>query len=302
MTAKKFTLGRGLGALIEDAETSPRVRPEDIDSFAEIDTASIEVNPYQPRKDFKEDALKELTTSIKELGVIQPITVRKGENGKYQVVAGERRLRASKLAGLTKIPAYILAATEQAMMEMALMENIQRDDLNAIEIALSLNQLMENLKLTQEKLSDRIGKKRSTVSNYIRLLELPAEIQLGVRDLKISMGHARALLSFKDPEMQINVYRDILTEGHSVRKVEEMSKELSSEPEIFTMPVPAEKSDKAKKTGPALPGTLEETRKSLSEQLNVKVEIKVSASGKGKLSIPFTNESDLAEILRKINR
>ena len=305
MTAKKFTLGRGLGALIEDAEIAPRVRPEDIDSFAEIDIANIEVNPYQPRKDFKKDALEELRSSIEKLGVIQPITVRKGENGAYQVVAGERRLRASKLAGLTKIPAYILVATEQAMMEMALVENIQRDNLNAIEIALSFSQLIENFKLTHEKLSERVGKDRSTITNYLSLLSMPAEIQLGIRDRKISMGHAKALSSnnFKDdPETQINVYRSILEEGYSVRKVEEMSRELSSEPEILTMPAPAEKNGKAKKTGPVLPGTLEEARKSLSEQLNVKVEIKVSTSGKGKLSIPFTDEGDLAEILRKINR
>ena len=305
MTAKKFTLGRGLGALIEDAETSPRVRPEDIDSFAEIDISDIEVNPYQPRKDFKKEALNELRASIEALGVIQPITVRKGENGKYQVVAGERRLRASKLANLTKIPAYILAATEQAMMEMALVENIQRDNLNAIEIALSFSQLIENFNLTHKELSEKVGKDRTTVTNYLNLLSMPAEIQLGVRDSKISMGHAKALNNngFKDnPEIQIIVYKSILEEGYSVRQVEEMSREFSSEPEILTVPVPVDKNEKTKKPGPVLSGTIEEARKSLCEQLNVKVEIKVSDSGKGKVSIPFASEDDLAEILRKINR
>lgn len=298
MTTKKFTLGRGLGALIEDADTTSRNRPEGIDLFAEIDISRIVVNPYQPRKDFAEEALEELTASIRKLGVIQPITVRKSEDGTFQIVAGERRVRASKLAGLIKIPAYIRTATDQAMMEMALVENIQRDDLNAIEIALSFQQLLGHFNLTQEQLSDRVGKNRATVANYIRLLRLPSEIQLGIRDRAISMGHARALLSFDDPEMQINVYRSILEESHSVRKVEEMARTFSEEPaEVATMPAKP-----APKVSAPLPQKVAEAKELLSKILSTKVEIKVSPKGSGKLSIPFSSEEELAQIMQKINR
>lgn len=298
MTTKKFTLGRGLGALIEDADTTSRNRPEGIDLFAEIEISRIVVNPYQPRKDFAEEALEELTASIRKLGVIQPITVRKSEDGTFQIVAGERRVRASKLAGLIKIPAYIRTATDQAMMEMALVENIQRDDLNAIEIALSFQQLLGHFNLTQEQLSDRVGKNRATVANYIRLLRLPSEIQLGIRDRAISMGHARALLSFDDPEMQINVYRSILEESHSVRKVEEMARTFSEEPaEVATMPAKP-----APKASAPLPQKVAEAKELLSKILSTKVEIKVSPKGSGKLSIPFSSEEELAQIMQKINR
>lgn len=298
MTTKKFTLGRGLGALIEDADTTSRNRPEGIDLFAEIEISRIVVNPYQPRKDFAEEALEELTASIRKLGVIQPITVRKSEDGTFQIVAGERRVRASKLAGLIKIPAYIRTATDQAMMEMALVENIQRDDLNAIEIALSFQQLLDHFNLTQEQLSDRVGKNRATVANYIRLLRLPSEIQLGIRDRAISMGHARALLSFDDPEMQINVYRSILEESHSVRKVEEMARTFSEEPaEVATMPAKP-----APKASAPLPQKVAEAKELLSKILSTKVEIKVSPKGSGKLSIPFSSEEELAQIMQKINR
>jgi len=298
MTTKKFTLGRGLGALIEDADTTSRNRPEGIDLFAEIEISRIVVNPYQPRKDFAEEALEELTASIRKLGVIQPITVRKSEDGTFQIVAGERRVRASKLAGLIKIPAYIRTATDQAMMEMALVENIQRDDLNAIEIALSFQQLLGHFNLTQEQLSDRVGKNRATVANYIRLLRLPSEIQLGIRDRAISMGHARALLSFDDPEMQINVYRSILEESHSVRKVEEMARTFSEEPaEVATMPAKP-----APKVSAPLPQKVAEAKELLSKILSTKVEIKVSPKGSGKLSIPFSSEEELAQIMQKINR
>lgn len=298
MTTKKFTLGRGLGALIEDADTTSRSRPEGIDLFAEIDIDRIVVNPYQPRKDFAEEALEELTASIRKLGVIQPITVRKSNDGTFQIVAGERRVRASKLAGLTKIPAYIRTATDQAMMEMALVENIQRDDLNAIEIALSFQQLLDHFHLTQEQLSDRVGKNRATVANYIRLLRLPSEIQLGIRDRAISMGHARALLSFDDPEMQINVYRSILEESYSVRRVEEMARTFSEEPAgVATMP--AKPTPKASEP---LPQRVAEAKALLSKILSAKVEIKVSPKGSGKLSIPFSSEEELAQIMQKINR
>ncbi len=213
-------------------------------------------------------------------------------------MAGERRVRASKLAGLIKIPAYIRTATDQAMMEMALVENIQRDDLNAIEIALSFQQLLGHFNLTQEQLSDRVGKNRATVANYIRLLRLPSEIQLGIRDRAISMGHARALLSFDDPEMQINVYRSILEESHSVRKVEEMARTFSEEPaEVATMPAKP-----APKVSAPLPQKVAEAKELLSKILSTKVEIKVSPKGSGKLSIPFSSEEELAQIMQKINR
>ncbi len=298
MTTKKFTLGRGLGALIEDADTTSRSRPEGIDLFAEIEIDRIVVNPYQPRKDFAEEALEELTASIRKLGVIQPITVRRSNDGTFQIVAGERRVRASKLAGLSRIPAYVRVATDQAMMEMALVENIQRDDLNAIEIALSFQQLLDHFHLTQEQLSERVGKNRATVANYIRLLRLPSEIQLGIRDREISMGHARALLSFDDPEMQINVYRSILEESHSVRKVEELARAFSEEPsEVATLPAKG-----STKAAMPLPEAVSAAKESLSRLLSARVEIKVSAKGSGKLSIPFASEEELAQIMRIINR
>ena len=227
--AKKNALGRGLNALIEssDYENLNQTREPN-----EIKIDLIEANPFQPRSNFDEEALQELADSIKELGVIQPITVRALENGKYQLISGERRLRASKLVGLEKIPAYIRNTDDQGMLEMALVENIQREDLNAIEVAISYQRLMDECNLTQDMLSQRVGKKRSTVANYTRLLNLPAKIQLGIKEDKISMGHARALLAVKDTDTQLMVYDQILKYDFSVRKVEEIVKELSNEEKV----------------------------------------------------------------------
>src|SRR6056297_1384817 len=224
--AKRNALGKGLGALIEDAGNENQ---QQVDAVNEVDISKIDINPYQPRTNFNEEALNELASSIKEIGVIQPITVREISEDKYQLITGERRFRAAKLAGISKIPAFIRVADDQAMLEMALVENIQREDLDAIEVAISYQRLIEECKLTQENLSGRVGKKRATISNYLRLLRLPAEIQLGIRDHKISMGHARALITIDDPEKQLKAYYRIIDEGLSVRKTEEIIRDLSQQ-------------------------------------------------------------------------
>jgi len=204
MSAKKKALGRGLGALIEDASSTPEIVHSE--AVNEIDINKIETNPFQPRSKFDEEALNELAISIKELGIIQPITVRKMENKKFQLITGERRLRASKIAGLETIPAYIRTADDQSMLEMALVENIQREDLDAIEISISYQRLIEECKLTQETLSERVGKKRSTVTNYLRLLKLPAEIQVSIRNNDLSIGHAKTLINIDNKEDQLKVF------------------------------------------------------------------------------------------------
>ncbi|NJO70351.1 MAG: ParB/RepB/Spo0J family partition protein [Bacteroidetes bacterium] len=220
MIAKKSSLGRGLGALIEDVESSKPA--ENVASINDIEIRSIEINPFQPRKTFDEEALMELSASIKQLGIIQPITVRKIDNDKYQLITGERRFRASQMAGLQTIPAYIRNADDQAMLELALVENIQREDLDAIEIAISYQRLIDECSLTQEDMSDRVGKKRSTIANYLRLLKLPAEIQAGIRHKKITMGHARALVNVDDAEKQLSIYHHVIEEGLSVRSTEDI--------------------------------------------------------------------------------
>jgi ParB family chromosome partitioning protein len=237
--AKKSALGRGLGALIEDVNQDSQyyVEPHQentVDAVNEIDMNSIEVNPFQPRTDFDLEGLNELAASIKQLGIIQPITVRKVNDSKYQLISGERRFRASRIAGLSKIPAYVRTADDNTMLELALVENIQREDLNAIEIAIGYQRLIDECNLTQENLSERVGKKRATVANYLRLLKLPAEVQLGLRDKKLSMGHARALVSIDDPKIQMEVYRQVLEQELSVRAIEGLVKKLSElEPEII---------------------------------------------------------------------
>lgn len=223
--AKRNALGRGLGALIDDAGQEHIVTA---DAVNEIDIDKIEANPFQPRTAFNEESLEELARSIKELGIIQPITVRNIDDHKFQLTSGERRLRAAQLAGLTKIPAYIRFADDQGMLEMALVENIQREDLDAIEVAISYQRLIEECKLTQESMSDRVGKKRSTISNYLRLLKLPAEIQLGIRDKQISMGHARALVNIENEKTQLDIYYKIIDEGLSVRKTEDIIRDVNT--------------------------------------------------------------------------
>nr|MBP7369625.1 ParB/RepB/Spo0J family partition protein [Paludibacteraceae bacterium] len=215
---KKSALGRGLGALIDTDD----IYTSGSSSISEVDVDLIFPNPNQPRSHFDEESLAELASSIRELGVISPITLRKNEDGTYLIIAGERRYRASKMVGLKSIPAYVKTAADEQVVEMALIENIQREDLNAIEVALAFYRLLEEYHLTQEQLSERVGKKRATIANYLRLLRLPAEIQVGIKDKKIDMGHARAILGLEDPAVQLQLYEAILENFYSVRKVEEM--------------------------------------------------------------------------------
>ena len=225
--AKKNALGRGLGALIEGVEKE--ILEKKVEANKDISVDSIDANPFQPRTSFDEQSLEELASSIKKIGIIQPLTVREAGDGRYQLIAGERRLRAARLAGLTHVPAYVRTADDQAMLELALVENIQREDLDAIEVAISFQRLTEECKLTQEKLSERVGKQRSTVANYLRLLKLPAEIQLGIRNRQLSMGHARTLINIEDPKSQINVYYKIVDGDLSVRQAEKLVRDLQAD-------------------------------------------------------------------------
>jgi len=286
--AKRNALGRGLGALIEDAGNSGDFSA---DTVNEININLIEVNPFQPRTNFSEEALNELAGSIKEMGVIQPITVRKVDDGKYQLITGERRYRAAKMANLSKIPAFVRIADDQAMLEMALVENIQREDLDAIEVAISYQRLIEECRLTQENLSGRVGKKRATISNYLRLLKLPAEIQLGIRDKKISMGHARTLINIEDDEKQLKAYYRIIDEGLSVRATEEVIRNLNQ---------PTAKKSSSKK--PELPEEYKDVKNHLSSFLNTNVDFKRSNNGKGKIVIPFKSDEDLERIMSLLGK
>lgn len=290
--AKKNALGRGLDALIDTSSA----KNNDIQNEPnEINIELIEANPYQPRTTFDEEALQELAESIKELGIIQPITVRAIENNRYQLISGERRLRASKLAGLEKVPAYIRVADDQGMLEMALVENIQREDLNAIEVAISYQRLMDECKLTQENLSQRVGKKRSTVANYTRLLNLPAKIQIGIRDEKISMGHARALLALKDDETQLMIFDQILKYDFSVRRVEDIIRELNSDDNKI----------EKKQTKTKVLSTQDDyiqLQKNLSNCFASTIEFKRNTKGSGKIIIPFKNDNDLERIISILDK
>lgn len=293
--AKKNALGRGLGALIDNAETVTvkKVETSKASAICEIEINKIEANPYQPRTEFDEEALAELAQSIKQIGIVQPITVREIEDGKYQLIAGERRFRASKMANLTKIPAYIRRAKDDTMLELALVENIQRENLDAIEISISYQRLLDECNLTQEELSDRVGKKRSTVTNYLRLLKLPAEIQLGIKTKQISMGHARALLGLSDAEMQLMVYDQILKYEFSVRRVEEVVRELNN-------PTPdpkEEKNNQEKEASEKLKPEYEQLQGQLADYFSTKVQLKRNTTGKGKIVIPFKSDEDLERIL-----
>jgi ParB family chromosome partitioning protein len=285
--AKKNSLGRGLGALIDGADEQSNKLPsqKNIDSVAEIVLSNIDANPYQPRTIFDEESLEELASSIKEIGIIQPITVRKSINGRYQLISGERRLRATKIAGLRKIPAYLREAKDDNLLEMALVENIQREDLDAIEIAIGYQRLIDECELTQETLSKRVGKKRATVANYIRLLKLPAEIQLGIKERKISMGHARSLINIEDPKEQLKIYNKIITQELSVRKVEEIARKLNGEKDTII-----EK-----------PNTIsidyEKLKDHLQKFFNSKVQFKRNNNGVGKIVIPFDSDDDLERII-----
>jgi ParB family transcriptional regulator, chromosome partitioning protein len=296
MIAKKNALGRGLGALIEEA-SEPHRHETPAASINDIAVDLIEVNPFQPRKHFDEESLNELAISIKELGIIQPITVRLLDNGKFQLITGERRFRAAKLAGLALIPAYIRVADDQAMLELALVENIQREDLDAIEVAISYQRLIEECSLTQETLSERVGKKRSTVANYLRLLKLPAEIQVGIRFRKISMGHARTLVNVNSPELQLDIYNQIVDDDLSVRRVEDIVRQLN-EPQPL-----AEKAPKVSKEGKeSLPGEFNKYKDQLRDIFNSKVELRRDHSGAGKIVIPFSTDIELIQIMHWVEK
>ena len=285
--AKKKALGRGLGALIDDAEREKL--EEKVEANLEISIDDIELNPFQPRTRFDETALDELASSIGKLGVVQPLTVRESEeDNKYQLIAGERRLKAARKAGLKTVPAYVRTADDQAMLELALVENIQREDLDSIEIAISYQRLIEECQLTQEKLSGRVGKQRSTVTNYLRLLKLPAEIQLGIRDKQLTMGHARTLISIEDEKQQIKVYYRIIDEGLSVRKTEEIVRKL----QINDLKDP----DKNKKKD-QLNKDYEDLSGHLSKILKSDVQFRINDKGKGKIVIPFNNTDQMEDIL-----
>ena len=288
---KKQVLGRGLSALLSDTKDdiiSVKDKHADqlIGNIIEIELESIEVNPFQPRTNFQEESLKELASSIKELGVIQPITVRKKEGNKFQLVSGERRFRASKIIGLKTIPAYIRIANDQEMLEMALVENIQRKDLDPIEVALSYKQLIEEVKLTQEQLSIRVGKNRSTVTNFLRLLKLDPIIQSGIRDGFVTMGHGRALINIYEPDVQLEVYQKILKDKLSVRQTEQLVKTVKQGKSI-------EKVTPAKKE---LPEFIEKGIKEISAYLGHKIDVKLSGQEKGKMIIPFHSEEDFKRI------
>ncbi len=280
--AKKLALGRGLGALIDDVDKQSAPKNDFVN---EIDLDRIDVNPFQPRTSFDEEALLELAASVKQLGIIQPVTLRESESGRYQIISGERRTRAAKLAGLKRIPAYVRKANDQEMLEMALVENIQREDLDPIEVALSYRRLMEECQLTQEVLSERVGKKRSTISNYLRLLKLPVEIQKGLRNQKISMGHAKALVGIENEQEQIATCLRIIEEDLSVRQAEELVKNL--------LAPPASKSKKSsEKTS-----EYKQLEAHLHQHFQSKVQLLRNNNGKGKIVIPFSSDADLERIL-----
>ena len=292
-------LGRGLGALIADAAEEPQPREVVVSAMQELNLADIRPNPFQPRTEFDEEALNELAASIKSIGIVQPITVRTIEGGKYEIIAGERRYRASKLAGLTTIPAYIRKTEDDSLLELALIENIQREDLNAIEVAISYQRLIDECQLTQDALSERVGKKRATIANYLRLLKLPAQIQLAIRDKKISMGHARAIISIEDPDTQFMIFEQILKYDFSVRKVEEIVRELSN-PQPEPEPVPEPVVEKPKKTNEI--GDYIELQKHLSRCFDTKVELKRNENGKGKIVIAFRSDEELEKIIELLDK
>ena len=284
---KKKALGRGLDALLDISD----IQTEGSSSINEIDLIKIKVNPNQPRREFNPEALQELAESIKEIGIIQPITLRETAEDEYQIIAGERRFRASQMAGLKTIPAYIRTANDENVMEMALIENIQREDLNSVEIALAYQHLLDQYNLTQERLSERVGKNRATIANYLRLLKLPAEIQMGLQNKQIEMAHARALLSLSDPKLQVKMYREIVENGYSVRRVEEMVKSLTQGEAVNV----GGKKLTPKRT--KLPEEYNLLTQQLSGFFNAKVQLTCSPKGKGKISIPFNNEEDLERIM-----
>ena len=291
---KKQALGRGLSALLKDPDNdinSPADKNADkvVGNIVELDIEDIEINPFQPRTNFNEETLRELASSIRELGVIQPITVRKLAFNKYQLVSGERRFRASKLIGNTTIPAYIRIANDQESLEMALVENIQRQDLDPIEIALSYQRLIDEIQLTQEQMSERVGKKRSTIANYLRLLKLDPIIQTGMRDGFISMGHGRAMINIENQVEQLEVYEKIISNKLSVRATEALVKNLINPSAFKDKPVDYE-----------LPKPIKKGVKEFSEYFGHKIDVKLAKNGSGKISIPFHSEEDFNRIIKLV--
>lgn len=294
---KKQALGRGLSALLNDPSNDIQsVQDKNADkvigNIVELDLDFIEVNPFQPRTNFSEESLRELASSIKELGIIQPITVRKLDLNKYQLVSGERRFRASKLLGLETIPAYVRIANDQESLEMALVENIQRQDLDPIEIALSYQRLIDEINLTQEQMSERVGKKRSTIANYLRLLKLDPIIQTGMRDSFISMGHGRALIAIEDQSIQLDIYEKILSNKLSVRETEGLVRDYNSYENNSTASKITKNED--------MPKFVKKGITAFSEYFGHKIDVKVSKNGKGKITIPFHSEEDFNRIKKLV--
>ncbi|WP_010520411.1 ParB/RepB/Spo0J family partition protein [Aquimarina agarivorans] len=294
---KKQALGRGLSALLKDPENdiksaSDKNADQVVGSIVELDLDAIEVNPFQPRTSFNEEALNELASSIKELGLIQPITVRKLGFNSYQLVSGERRYRASKKLGLTTIPAYIRIADDKDSLAMALVENIQRQDLDPIEVALSYQRLIDEINLTQEQMSERVGKKRSTITNYLRLLKLDPIIQTGIRDGFLSMGHGRALINIEDHDTQINAYEKVISDSLSVRATEELVRSLTN----------GATTTNKKATPKKNPSFVTEAQDEFTDFFGAKIDIKASSNGKGKISIPFSSKEDFNRILKLLKR
>lgn len=289
---KKYNaLGRGLDALI----STENVRTQGSSTINEIAIDQIEANPNQPRREFDEESLRELAISIREIGIIQPITLRQVADNRFQIIAGERRWRASQMAGLKAIPAYIRTINDENVMEMALVENIQREDLNAIEIALAYEHLIENTGMTQEKVSERVGKSRTAITNYLRLLKLPAQIQMALQKHEIDMGHARALLSLDSPSLQIKLYKEIQKNNYSVRKVEALVNRIKNGEDIES----SKKNVDAANSHSAAMTTL---KNQLSTFFNAKVQLTCNARGKGKISIPFADEAELERIMNMFDK
>ena len=285
-------LGRGLDALLQTDE----VRTDGSSNICELSMELISPNPNQPRREFDDDALQELAESIRQIGIIQPITLRLMEDGTYQIIAGERRWRASQMAGLTSIPAYVRTADDENMMQMALVENIQREDLNAIEIALAYQNLIEQYNLTQDKLSEKVGKNRATIANYLRLLKLPAQVQVALQNKEVDQGHARALLGLDKPSLQVKLFNEIKEKGYSVRQVEEMVKALNNGETL--------KSGRRtlKPAGKKLPEEYAELQGRLRDMFSTKVQMTCSGQGKGKITIPFASEEELERIITTLDR
>lgn len=288
--AQRNTLGRGLGALITTDDDSNQELIKSAAAVNEISLSKIEANPFQPRTNFDEESLEELVISIKQHGIIQPITVRKSGDGKYQLITGERRFRAASNAGLKKVPAYVRDAEDEDMLELALVENIQREDLDAIEVAISYQRLIDECNLTQESLGDRVGKNRATVTNYLRLLKLPADIQSSIRDKALSMGQARALLGVDDPGLQLEVFQKTLKQELSVRQVESLVKRLKEEKETGSTSLPDDMEG------------YENLREHLSHFFGTSIDFKRNNNGAGKIVIPFKTDEDLQRIVSILDK